>query len=90
MKRYIFNYHLNLLPSSEFVPGIVIEFAGYPASVSSQDDLYTISGSKKSNHHLTVAGTAINNFNPELWAKVNVDDHVNIYFVFKLCSSIVL
>lgn len=80
MKRYKFNFHLNLLPSSEFIPGRTIVFAGYPAAISSQDDLYIISGSPKAKHHLTVAGTAINNFNSELWAKVNIDDHVSKFF----------
>ncbi|KAK7862396.1 hypothetical protein R5R35_004171 [Gryllus longicercus] len=69
MKKYEFHYHLTSTQNSPEVPGKVISFSSYPAILFSQDDFYSISGSKDkaTKHQLVISGTTINNYNEALW-----------------------
>ncbi|XP_026492159.1 putative phospholipase B-like lamina ancestor [Vanessa tameamea] len=74
MKRYKLNYH-RTSKDSVLAPGSSVDFAGYPGSVTSQDELYVIKGV---DHRLAITGTALKNYNNKLWKNVNITEQVPI------------
>lgn len=73
MKKYEFHYHLTSVQNSPEVPGKVISFSSYPSILFSQDDFYSVSGSKDkaTKHQLVISGTTINNYNEALWDSIH-------------------
>ncbi|XP_030020376.2 putative phospholipase B-like lamina ancestor [Manduca sexta] len=74
LKRYKLNYHLTS-KDTNLVPGTFVDFSGYPGSITSQDEFYIIKGK---NHEMAAAGTALRNFNNEIWKEVNITEQVPI------------
>lgn len=72
LKKYKLNYHKTSSDDAA-VPGLSVEFSGYPGSVTSQDEFYVIRGD---NHRMAVAGTTLRNYNKKLWKSVNITEQV--------------
>lgn len=74
LKRYKLNYH-KTATDPQLVQGTTIDFSGYPGSITSQDEFYTVKGE---NHRIAVTGTALRNYNKKLWKEVNITHQVPI------------
>ncbi|XP_023934814.1 putative phospholipase B-like lamina ancestor isoform X2 [Bicyclus anynana] len=72
LKRYKLNYH-KTSKDTDSAPGATVEFAGYPGSITSQDEFYIARGD---NHRLAITGTALRNYNDKLWKNVNITEQV--------------
>ncbi|XP_013186924.1 putative phospholipase B-like lamina ancestor [Amyelois transitella] len=72
LKRYKLNYHLTSKDTS-IIPGKMVDFSGYPGSITSQDEFYLIRGE---DHRLAVTGTPLRNFNDKLWKEVNITEQI--------------
>ncbi|CAH2269291.1 putative phospholipase B-like lamina ancestor [Pararge aegeria] len=72
IKRYKLNYH-RTSKDTVSAPGASVEFAGYPGSITSQDEFYKVRGE---NHRLAITGTALRNYNEKLWKNVNITEQV--------------
>ncbi|KAL4707828.1 hypothetical protein ACJJTC_001774 [Scirpophaga incertulas] len=73
LKRYKLNYHETSGNTSSLVSGRIVDFSGYPGSITSQDEYYTITGN---DHTIAVAGTPLKNYNSKLWKEVNITHDV--------------
>lgn len=73
LKKYKFHYHYNGTHKSHQVAGVDIAFTGYPGSLASSDDFYTITGHKTK---FVVGGIRIQNNNIDLWQLVDVKESV--------------
>ncbi|RVE52127.1 hypothetical protein evm_003200 [Chilo suppressalis] len=72
LKRYKLNYHQTSKNTSELVPGLTVDFSGYPGSVTSQDEFYFVKG----DHRLAISGISLKNYNDKLWKEVNITHQV--------------
>lgn len=73
LKKYKFHYHYTGTHKSHQVAGVDIAFTGYPGSLASSDDFYTITGQKTK---FVVGGIRIKNTNIDLWQLVDVKESV--------------
>lgn len=73
LKKYKFHYHYTGTHKSHQVAGVDIAFTGYPGSLASSDDFYTITGRKSK---FVVGGIRIQNKNIDLWQLVDVKESV--------------
>lgn len=73
LKKYKFHYHYTGTHKSHQVAGVDIAFTGYPGSLASSDDFYTITGPKSK---FVVGGIRIQNNNIDLWQLVDVNESV--------------
>ncbi|XP_045536388.1 putative phospholipase B-like lamina ancestor isoform X1 [Papilio machaon] len=74
LKKYKLNYRKTSTDDAA-VPGLSVEFSGYPGSVTSQDEFYVIRGD---NHRMAVAGTTLRNYNKKLWKSVNITEQLPV------------
>lgn len=61
--------------NSSLIPGVSVDFSGYPGSINSQDEFYVIRGN---DHRLAISGTPLKNYNPKLWKEVNITEQVSL------------
>lgn len=73
LKKYKFHYHYLDTAKSHQVAGVDIAFSGYPGSLSSSDDFYTIIGN---NSKFVVGGIRMQNNNLDLWQSLDVQESV--------------
>lgn len=74
LKRYKLNYHMTSDKNASLIPGLSVDFSGYPGSVTSQDEFYVIRGDS---HRLAISGTPLKNYNSKLWKEVNITEQVS-------------
>lgn len=75
LKRYKLNYHQTSTDGALPIPCNSVEFSGYPGSITSQDEFYTVSGKE---HKLAITGTPLYNYNSKLWKDVNIIERLPV------------